>query len=164
MKPQRRLALALPIMVLLATVVYTRSGTTVEAPASPQQQPAIPPTIQYESHISAGHTPPPAGVLTNPYKDDKSMAAAGAGLFTSMNCDGCHGGGAAGFAAPSLADQRWRYGGADEEIFQSIYYGRPKGMPAFGGVLGADGIWILVTYLHSLPPPDNISTQSWEAH
>jgi cytochrome c oxidase cbb3-type subunit 3 len=153
-------------MVLLAMVVHTRPGTTVEAPAPPQQQPApaIPPTIQYEAHISANHTPPPAGVLTNPYKDDKGMAAAGASLFTSMNCDGCHGGGASGFAAPSLADQRWRYGGADEEIFQSIYYGRPKGMPAFGGVLGADGIWILVTYLHSLPPPANVPTQSWETH
>ncbi len=92
------------------------------------------------------------------------MAAAGADLFASMNCDGCHGDGASGFAAPSLADERWRYGGADEEIFQSIYYGRPKGMPAFGGVLGADGIWILVTYLQSLPPPDGGSTQSWETH
>jgi cytochrome c len=78
-----------------------------------------------------------------------------------MNCDGCHGGGASGFAAPSLADGRWRYGDSEEEIFQSIYYGRPKGMPAFGGVLGADGIWILVTYLKSLPVPDN-KTQSWE--
>ena len=27
----------------------------------------------------------------------------------------------------------------------SIYYGRPKGMPAFGGALGADGVWTLVT-------------------
>jgi mono/diheme cytochrome c family protein len=164
MKPKRRLALALPILAVLVTVAYTRPGTSVEAPAPTQPQQAIPTTIQYEAHISAGHTPPPSGVLTNPYKDDKGMAAAGAGLFSSMNCDGCHGGGASGFAAPSLADQRWRYGGADEEIFQSIYYGRPKGMPAFGGVLGVDGIWILVTYLHSLPPPVTGSTQSWEAH
>jgi mono/diheme cytochrome c family protein len=164
MRPERRLALGLPILFLLATVVYPRSGTTVETPAPPQQQPAFPSTIQYEAHISAGHSPPQAGVLTNPYKDDKGMAAAGAQLFSSMNCDGCHGGGASGFAAPSLADQRWRYGGADEEIFQSIYYGRPKGMPAFGGVVGADGIWILVTYLHSLPPPAGGSTQSWEIH
>jgi cytochrome c oxidase cbb3-type subunit 3 len=164
MKPERRLAFALPILALLVTFAYTRTGMSVEAPAPPAAQPAIPTTIDYESHLSAGHSPPPAGVLVNPYKDDKAMAAAGANLFTSMNCDGCHGGGASGFAAPSLADQRWRYGGADEEIFLSIYYGRPKGMPAFGGALGADGIWILVTYLHSLPPPPGGSTQSWETH
>ena len=90
------------------------------------------------------------------------MAAAGEGLFVTMNCDGCHGGGATGFAAPSLADGRWRYGGADQEVFQSIYYGRPKGMPAFGGLLGSDGVWILVTYLQSLPVPENVPTESWE--
>jgi cytochrome c oxidase cbb3-type subunit 3 len=118
--------------------------------------------IRYESHISAGHSAPAGGTLTNPYKGDKGMATAGTTLFSSMNCSGCHGDGALGFAAPSLADGRWRYGGTDEEIFQSIYYGRPKGMPAFGGVLGADGIWILVTYLQSLPVPAYVPTQSWE--
>jgi cbb3-type cytochrome c oxidase subunit III len=164
MKPERRLRLALPILALLVMVAYTRTGTGEEATPPTPPQTAIPSTIDYESHLSAGHSPPPAGVLTNPYKDDKGMAAAGANLFASMNCDGCHGGGASGFAAPSLADQRWRYGGADEEIFQSIFYGRPKGMPAFGGALGSDGIWILVTYLHSLPPPAGGSTQSWETH
>jgi len=160
--------LALPFAILLVTVSQVRSQTPADA-APPavtpaEEKPAVPPTIQYPSHISAGHSVPPAGVLTNPYKGDKDMAAAGVSLFASMNCDGCHGGGASGFAAPSLADGRWRYGGADEEIFQSIYYGRPKGMPAFGGVIGADGIWILVTYLKSLPVPDNVPTQSWETH
>jgi cytochrome c oxidase cbb3-type subunit 3 len=79
-----------------------------------------------------------------------------------MNCDGCHGGGAVGWVGPSLADGRWRYGGADDEIYQSIYYGRPKGMPAFGGVLPPDAIWMLVTYLQSLPVPAGVPTQSWE--
>jgi cytochrome c oxidase cbb3-type subunit 3 len=78
-----------------------------------------------------------------------------------MNCNGCDGDGATGFAAPSLADGRWRYGDSEQAIFQSIYYGRPKGMPAFGGLVGTDGIWILVTYLKSLPVSDN-KTESWE--
>jgi len=47
-------------------------------------------------------------------------------------------------------------------VFMSIYYGRPKGMPGFGGVLGEDGVWQLVTYLRSLAPPPNLPTQSWE--
>jgi cytochrome c oxidase cbb3-type subunit 3 len=89
------------------------------------------------------------------------MAATGTDLFASMNCNGCDGDGATGFAAPSLADGRWRYGDSEQAIFQSIYYGRPKGMPAFGGLVGTDGIWILVTYLKSLPVSDN-KTESWE--
>jgi cytochrome c oxidase cbb3-type subunit 3 len=79
-----------------------------------------------------------------------------------MNCDGCHGGGGAGWIAPSLADGRWRYGGEDQEIFSSIFYGRPKGMPAFGGVLGPEGVWNLVAYLKSMPIPPNEATESWE--
>jgi cytochrome c oxidase cbb3-type subunit 3 len=155
---------ALTIVALLVTSSHARSAEPTATPAAPEQQQASPPTIQYPSHLSAGHSAPPAGVLTNPYKGDKDMAAAGEGLFSSMNCDGCHGGGATGFAAPSLADGRWRYGGSEEEIFQSIFYGRPKGMPAFGGALGPNGTWILVTYLKSLSVPDNVPTQSWEAH
>jgi cytochrome c oxidase cbb3-type subunit 3 len=79
-----------------------------------------------------------------------------------MNCDGCHNPGGVGWVGPSLADGRWRYGGADAEVFSSIYYGRPKGMPAFGGVLGADGVWTLVTYIRSLPLPSDLPTESWE--
>jgi cytochrome c len=79
-----------------------------------------------------------------------------------MNCDGCHGGGGSGWVGPSLIDGRWRYGGADEEIFSSIYFGRPKGMPAYGGVLGADGVWMLVAYLRSLPVPGIVPTTSYE--
>jgi cytochrome c oxidase cbb3-type subunit III len=161
MRSGHRLAAALPILALLVTASQVRSQTSGEAKAH-ADQPAPPPTIQYPSHIDAAHSPPPAGTLTNPNKGDKQMATVGEGLFATMNCDGCHGGGASGFAAPSLADGRWRYGGNEQEIFMSIFYGRPKGMPAFGGVLGTDGVWILVTYLQSLPVPDDVPTESWE--
>jgi len=164
MKAEHRLLAALSIPALLATASYARSDEPAAAKTAPEQKQASPPTIQYPSHISAGHSAPPAGALTNPYKGDAGMAAAGVGLFSSMNCDGCHGGGATGFAAPSLADGRWRYGGSDEEIYQSIFYGRPKGMPAFGGALGPDGIWVLVTYLKSLPVSADIATQSWQTN
>ena len=163
MKSASRTAAAASILSLLAPTMMVRAETPAETPAPAAEKPSVPAAILPPSHISAGHTAPPAGTLVNPYEDDKDMAAAGVGLFASMNCDGCHGGGASGFAAPSLADGRWRYGDSDEEIFQSIYFGRPKGMPAFGGVLGVDGIWILVTYLKSLPVTDN-ATQSWESN
>jgi cytochrome c oxidase cbb3-type subunit 3 len=127
-----------------------------------QRQEAAPPSVRSETHVSAGGVPPAGAELTNPHRDDDKAVEAGAGLFASMNCDGCHGGGAVGWVGPSLADGRWRYGGTDDEIYQSIYYGRPKGMPAFGGALPSDAIWMLVTYLQSLPVPDAVPTQSWE--
>jgi cytochrome c oxidase cbb3-type subunit 3 len=152
-----RLAVSWPLLALGATTACGRS----ETPASQQGAQQAPPAVRYEAHVSAGGVLPAGATLRNPHKGDKKSAEAGAGLFSSMNCDGCHGGGAAGWAGPSLADGRWRYGGSDEEIFQSIYYGRPKGMPAFGGALPTDAIWMLVTYLQSLPVPDAVPTQSW---
>jgi cytochrome c oxidase cbb3-type subunit III len=128
--------------------------------AAPQA--AAPPAIAYEAHVAAGGLAPPGGTLHNPHSGDAAVAKNGAQLFLAMNCDGCHGADASGWVAPNLGDGRWRYGGADAEVFSSIYYGRPKGMPAFGATLGADGVWTLVTYLRSLPPPPNLPTESWQ--
>ena len=111
--------------------------------------------------VGAGGAPPPAGKLDNPFKGDKQSAEQGEKLFAAFNCDGCHSLGAVGGQGPSLADGRWRYGGADGAIFHSIYYGRPRGMPAFGGVLPPDAIWRLVTYLQGLEPAADPSTTSW---
>jgi cytochrome c len=63
---------------------------------------------------------------------------------------------------PSLVDGRWRYGGTDDEVFDSIFYGRPKGMPAYGGVVGADGVWMIVSYLKAQPVPSVVPTTSYE--
>src|SRR5258706_15408668 len=78
-----------------------------------------------------------------------------------MNCDGCHGGGATGWAGLSLVDGRWRYGGGDGAGFQSIYYGRPRGMPAYGGILADGVIWKIVAYIRAQPVPKGVPTQSW---
>lgn len=103
----------------------------------------------------------PGDRLSNPYAGEQKSATEGEKLFGSMNCDGCHGGGAVGFVGPSLSDGRWRYGGSDGEVFTSISEGRPKGMPAFGQLLSPEIIWKLVTYLQSLPVPKSVPTQSW---
>jgi cytochrome c oxidase cbb3-type subunit 3 len=105
---------------------------------------------------------PVSGVLNNPLRGDAAATKNGAALFTAMNCDGCHGGDASGWVGPSLTDGRWRYGSDDGEIFSSIYFGRPKGMPAFGGTISPTAIWSLVTYLKSLPTPQDVPTESWE--
>jgi len=127
-----------------------------------QQSSALLPAVAYQAHLVAGDTPPPSGSLRNPHDGDSAVARSGALLFTAMNCDGCHGGDGSGWVGPNLGDGRWRYGGADGEVFSSIYFGRPRGMPAFGAVLGSEGVWTLVTYLRSLSPPPNAPTESWQ--
>jgi cytochrome c oxidase cbb3-type subunit 3 len=114
-----------------------------------------------EDRIAAGGVPPAANALAAP-RPAKLNPDVGANLFTAMNCSGCHsGGGGTGFVGPSLVDGRWRYGGSDEEIFTSIFYGRPKGMPAFGGVMGTDAVWTVVAYLKAQTVPPVVPTTSW---
>jgi len=124
-----------------------------------------PATTRLDARVLAGGVAPPAGAapaLENPFRGDRQSAAEGERTFGAMNCDGCHGGGAAGWVGPSLRDGRWRYGGSEREIFQSIYYGQPRGMPAYGGLLPPGAIWKVVTYLQSLEPPASVPTQSWK--
>jgi cytochrome c oxidase cbb3-type subunit 3 len=143
------------LMLLCACTKGPAPGTTAETPQAPA-------AIRYASHLAAGDQLPLGASPSDPKAGDPATIKAGETLFASMNCDGCHGGDASGFIGPSLADGRWRYGGSDAAVFASIYYGRPKGMPAFGGKLGSDGVWTMVTYLKSLTIPQNIATESWE--
>ena len=124
-------------------------------------QSATIPAIRYEAHVAAGGVAPAGGQLVVPPARSASDATAGQGLFSSMSCDGCHGGGAVGAVGPNLTDGRWRYGGADADIFRSIAEGRPKGMPSFGGALQPAMIWRLVAYIKSLPPPKDAPTEAW---
>jgi cytochrome c len=116
--------------------------------------------IKSGDRIPAGGVQPAPGALSKA-RPSKVDPAAGGNLFAAMNCDGCHGGGAVGWVGPSLVDGRWRYGGTDEDVFTSIFYGRPKGMPAFGGVVGTDGVWSLVAYIRSQAVPQVVPTTSW---
>jgi cytochrome c oxidase cbb3-type subunit 3 len=89
--------------------------------------------------------------VTNPYNGDSSAVGRGRQLFVALNCSGCHGFEAkAGLMAPNLTDGSWRYGGSDPDVFNSIYEGRAKGMPAWGAVLSHNQIWELVAYIRSL--------------
>lgn len=128
-------------------------------PVTAQQSP--PPAVRYDEHANAGRTPPPAAALRNPFAGDTSVAAEGQKLFEGFNCAACHGG-VTGAMAPSIGDGRWRYGGADGAIFHSVFYGRPRGMPAFGGHLPTESIWKIVTYLQSIQPTrDTLATTTW---
>ena len=149
------------VLLALTSCVTERSVPPGASGNRAGEATAIPLAVRYDQHIFAGGSPPPADSVRNPFGGDSKSAAEGEKLFSSMNCDGCHGGGATGWVAPSLNDGRWRYGGSDGAIYQSIFYGRPKGMPAFGGLLAPSIIWKLVTYVQSLPMAKGVPTQSW---
>src|SRR6266699_3066420 len=54
---------------------------------------------RHEARVFAGGVMPPAGsapALENPFHGDRRSAVEGERTFGAMNCDGCHGGGAAG--------------------------------------------------------------------
>jgi cytochrome c oxidase cbb3-type subunit III len=147
---------------LVPLLVAACGGGPVKSPPSSDTagSAALPAAVRYDQHIFAGGKAPPGAAEPNPFAGDARSAAEGKQLFGSMNCDGCHGGGE-GWVAPSLSDGRWRYGGSDAAVYQSIFYGRPKGMPAYGGLLSPQLIWKLVTHIQSLPPPRALPTQRW---
>src|SRR5579863_7510337 len=151
---------ALAASMIMSSCNRGPSAGTPARTAGSDQAAALP-AIRYADHIWAGGVPPPAGQISNTQVNPAQSAVDGEKLFASMNCDGCHGGGGSGWVGPSLADGRWRYGGQDAEIFNSIFYGRPRGMPAYGGLIGRDGVWLLVSYLKSLPKPEDVPTESW---
>jgi cytochrome c oxidase cbb3-type subunit 3 len=77
--------------------------------------------------------------------------AAGKVLYVKMNCAGCHSYTGKGWMGPDLTDSYWRYGGTPDDIYRTIYEGRPQGMPAWGKALPSEEIWELVHYIGSLP-------------
>ena len=147
------------VSVLL--VALTIVSLTVSMRQAPDRSVA---TGNVEQRILAGGVAPPAVTISpvNPYADDPASAEQGKGLFRIMNCEGCHGIGGEGSWAPSIITRRWRYGGTDAAVFETIFYGRPRGMPAYGGILPPELTWKLVTFLRSLPPPKAVPTQSWQ--
>ena len=99
--------------------------------------------------------------LVNPYEHNARALRTGGELFIAFNCADCHGAGGSGSMAPSLADNRWHFGGTAPAVFESIYEGRPDGMPAWGGRISNDQIWMLVTYVRSLGTGKDLTTENF---
>lgn len=91
----------------------------------------------------------PADSGPGPYEENAYAVSQGKTLYNQYNCSGCHfqGGGGIG---PPLMDADWIYGSRPENIFETIYEGRPNGMPSFGGKIVTDQIWQIVAYVRSL--------------
>jgi cytochrome c oxidase cbb3-type subunit 3 len=67
------------------------------------------------------------------------------------NCAVCHGeAGTGGDGFPNLTDNDWLYGGDPDTILATITNGRKGAMPAWGAVLGNDGMKQVTEYVRSL--------------
>lgn len=161
MKRAQKLTAVAPMIVL--ALAACSAGETRESPGeyaaatNNEMQQAVQPLAPHPGHVSAGGKPPPASVMQNPFKGDTMSVKTGQQLFTSMNCEWCHNIFTPG---PALLDGRFKYGGLDAEIFETIYGGRPGGMPAYGN-LPRETIWHLVNYIQANQPKQDMSTVSW---
>lgn len=102
-----------------------------------------------DAAFAGGTADQQASTIQNPLEGNPDAIAKGHQLFLQMNCASCHGYGLAGGMGPNLVDSYWRYGGTPGAIFQTIYSGRPQGMPSWRHALSTDQIWQLVAYIQS---------------
>jgi cytochrome c oxidase cbb3-type subunit III len=93
--------------------------------------------------------PVPDSTVASAYQDNAWAISEGQILYGSFNCKGCHAMGGGGIGPP-LMDDEWIYGSDPGNIFATIVQGRPNGMPAYGGRLGAAEVWKLVAYVRSM--------------
>ncbi len=165
-------ALLTAFVIALVTTGRTRDSGAQDVPRSVPQAPAVGPSpaagdlagrfVSHSEHIQPGMVPPFIGLaLRNPNEGDASAVATGAKLFVAYNCVDCHGAGGSGAMGPSLADGRWHFGGAPAEVFESIYQGRPEGMPAWGSLISPDQVWMLVSYVRSLQANKDVTTENF---
>jgi cytochrome c oxidase cbb3-type subunit III len=109
------------------------------------------------THLSPGALPSrPA--IKNPAQGDPKALERGMSYFISLNCVGCHAPNGGGGMGPALSNTNFMYGAEPENIYLSIYQGRPKGMPAWGAALPDSVIWDLVTYIGKI---SNEPTTEW---
>ena len=150
--------------LLLVPVVWRHIGIG-EAAAMPSRAATAQDTLRFVAHPQNLPVGWPSVdrplALRNPLGNDARALATGAKLYVAYNCVDCHGAGGGGSMGPSLNDGRWHFGGSDGEIFESIYQGRPEGMPAWGGRIANDQIWMLVAYLRSLHDGHDVSTENF---
>jgi cytochrome c oxidase cbb3-type subunit 3 len=144
----------------------TRAPASAQATAAAQASTPHPTDsarfVSHVAHIQPGGVPMPRGMaLRNPYEGSAAAVATGAKLYVAYNCIDCHGADGSGAMGPSLADGRWHFGGTAPEVYESIFQGRPDGMPAWGSLLSPDQIWTLVTYVRSLERGKNVTTENF---
>jgi cytochrome c oxidase cbb3-type subunit III len=157
-----------PLCVLTLSALAVQLANATQAPATPRQsqtpQPGTQPTyfVEHPDHVQPGlPLQTRFSTLTNPFEGNAAKIAEGAKLFIAYNCLDCHGAEGSGAMGPSLQDNRWHFGGTPGDVFQSIYEGRPDGMPAWGGRIADDQIWRLVAYVRTLSNGHSVATENF---
>jgi cytochrome c oxidase cbb3-type subunit 3 len=163
---------------LVAALVACGRSPAVQRNVARDLSQAPPPPLPPPTGAAAVPEGPYVGVAVsaleattrNPFAGDTAAIVRGREQFVALNCTGCHGfDSKTGLMAPNLGDNYWRYGGSDADVFNSIYEGRARGMPAWGALLSHDQIWELVSYIHSLGAmtgprlPTNVAEQPAKA-
>jgi cytochrome c oxidase cbb3-type subunit 3 len=78
----------------------------------------------------------------------------GRAVYTGAgNCGDCHGPDARGnadYGAPDLTRNVWNSGGDPQSLYNSIYFGQHRIMPAWGGTLTLEQIRALATYVYAV--------------
>jgi cytochrome c oxidase cbb3-type subunit III len=86
-----------------------------------------------------------------PYEGE--AAEEGRALYYGQpNCGDCHGGDARGdsdYGAPDLTVNVWNSGGDPQALYDSLYFGRHRIMPAWFGTLTLEQIRALAVYIHA---------------
>lgn len=88
---------------------------------------------------------------SNPFAGDAGAARAGEAVF-GQRCQACHNTRGKGGKCPQLIRGAWGPGGANSDftMYRVIAGGRPgTEMGGFGGSLGSDEIWQVVTFLRA---------------
>lgn len=98
--------------------------------------------------------------LKNPVEGNAEAIQRGMGYFNMFNCAGCHAANGGGGMGPALSNRFFIYGGAPDNIYLTIYQGRPNGMPSWGAMLPENIIWDLVSYIQSI---SQAPTTGWGA-
>ena len=155
---------SIAVLALSALAVYRTQTQQVPPVRQIPSQPGTQPTyfVEHPDNIHPGLSFQGRWAsLVNPYEGNAQRIAEGGKLFIAYNCLDCHGADGSGAMGPSLADSRWHFGGSAAEVFESIYEGRPDGMPTWGGRIGNDQIWMLVTYVRSLSAGKDVATENF---
>lgn len=81
---------------------------------------------------------------------DPAVRKMGMRMFGN-NCAQCHGGDAKGsYGFPNLTDGDWIFGGTPADIKASITNGRQAAMPAWGSIIGDQGVTDVTAYVLSI--------------
>lgn len=135
----------LVVGVLALAACQKTPNTTATSPAA-QSGPAATAVSQL---FPGGGSPPPNDPHDAQYLNNPAAIAAGHRLFDWYNCSGCHANGGGGMGPP-LLPHAWRYGDRLDQIYATIYQGRPNGMPSWGGKIPDGQIWQLAAFVKSL--------------